>query len=219
MRFGRLHPAQSSSVQAKPHVMSAIPYPPECLRGDIQWTPSLVHNTEAPTCTTAGLINSARMWALVKGGFDLVADDDKLLEFYAGCVGCAPTLPAIDATQGAIMQDVLQRAESHGFDVGPQVLVPLFEPMDHTNLAALRQAIFLNGSVYVGVDLRESDLTGPWTGAASGAIVGGHCIAPFGYSSNGFRDATWGRVVECDDEWLASRIVEAYSVTWALAMA
>jgi hypothetical protein len=203
--------------------MSAVAPPPATLpRSDITWTPTLADNDTLPTCSIAGLMNSARMSALVRGQFDPTSTNDALLTFYAGLAGCADTTTAIAATDGLVLLDVLQRAESAGFACGEQApLVPLFAAIDPRDPTAIRDAIFTRGVAYVGVTLHEADMNGPWTGGTTnaGPVIGGHCITLWRYDAATFGAATWGATVTCDEAWLMARIDEAYALNWTFPVA
>lgn len=187
-------------------------------RADIVWTPTLAANDQLPTCTIAGLINSARMWALLHG-FDLVNAEAQLLAFYAAVAGCADTEAAIAATDGLVLLDVLEHAQKVGFDIGAQApLVPEFTAIHMPDIAGIRDAIYSRGTAYIGVTLYEADMApgATWTGGIAnvGAVVGGHCIDPCRYTETDFSVATWGGEIEADDEWISTRTDEAYAVSW-----
>ncbi len=220
MRLGRLphDPARVGAVTQ--HRMALAPAPASLPRSDIAWTPSLVRNDVLPTCSIAGLMNSARIWALVHG-FDLVNVEGALLAFYASLAGCAATEAAMEATDGLVLLDVLERARNAGFGCGEQTpLVPRFASIQLSD-AALKDAIWAHGAAYIGVMLYEADVEpdAKWVGGTekAGAKVGGHCVAPWRYTSDGYGIATWGGTTEADPEWLASRIEEAYSLLWTFA--
>ena len=219
MRLGRKphDPARIASIASH---RRAFATPPATLpRTDIVWHPSLVQNDVLPTCSIAGLMNSARMWGL-ESHFDLVSVEANLLAFYASLAGCADTEAAMAATDGLVLLDVLQRAHDSGFDCGEQApLVPQFAVIE-LGAAALKDAIYVNGSAYIGVMLYEADVEpgAKWMGgtAKAGAKVGGHCVVPWNYTPDSYGIATWGGTTQADPEWLASRIEEAYALTWRL---
>ena len=221
MRYGRLPHDPSRVAAVKPHVMAATePLPLVLPRPGILTAPTLADNNVLPTCTIAGLANSARAWAQLHG-FDLVIDDQKLLDFYAAIAGCEPTVAAIMATEGLVMLDVLEYAQSHGFDVGPQTLVPNFSAIHMPDIAGVRDAIFTRATAYVGVTLYASDEQpgARFFGPPSGDPVGGHCVDPVRWTATDYQVATWGQDMDADEEWLMSRIDECYSIEWSMPMA
>ena len=207
----------------KPHVMAATePLPLILLRPKILTKPLLVLNNILPTCTVAGLINSANAKAEMNG-WDFVVDQQKLLAFYGLVYGCDPTPEAISKTDGLVMLDVLEYAQKHGFYInntsGP--LVPNFSVIDTSNPIGLKDAIFAHGTAYVGVDLYTADEQpdADYTGGleTAGDPVGGHCLDPKQWSATGYTDATWGQEIETDNDWIDSRMVEAYAIDWTFS--
>lgn len=219
MRLGRRphDPGRLASVPR--HVLSAsAPAPLVLPRTSLVWTPTLVQNNTLPTCTIAGLMNAARVWALVNG-YDLTQTELFLLALYARLAGCADTVAAIGATDGLVMQDVLDFVQARGFDCGDQTpLVPVARAIDQTSAVALRDAVSTTGAAYLGITLYEADIApgATWTGgtANAGAAAGGHCVVAWNYGQDTFGLATWGETVEADDEWLLPRLEEAYALSW-----
>lgn len=221
MRLGRLphDPARVNAVE--PHRMSAEAPPPLVYPPPPGFRVELGYNATLPTCCVVGMLNAARLWCIRKHGFDLRYQITRLLDFYALVDGCAATEEAIAATDGLLMLDVLETAMTKGFRINEQdVLVPAsFKRIETADTTALRQAIAECGSSFVGVDLRQADMTGDWVGDVAGPTVGGHCTPPIGYDPAGFVEATWGEEKPCDDAWMLSRVQEAYRVEWAIAAA
>jgi hypothetical protein len=224
--FGRKPHNPARVAQAKPHRMSATAPPPLILpRPKILLKPSLVKNDTLPTCPIAGLINSLRAWAQEQG-FDLPTDDNLLLELFAAIAGCDPTPAAIAATNGLVLQDVLEYVQVHGFRIDSQNVVELdFAAIDPSDEAAIKDAINQKGSAYLGITLFEADVTPGvtvWRGtsASAGAEVGGHCIVPPKYrTASTYDSATWGELIDTDHDFLMSRLVEAWAIDWKMAVA
>ena len=219
-RTGRLPHDPARVAAVTPHVMALEKTPTSVPHANIIWTPTLARNDVLPTCSVAGLMNSARMWALANG-YDLVNTEAALLSFYAALAGCAETEAAMAATDGLVLLDALEKARDAGFTCGEQTpIVPLFSSIPLSG-AALKDAIWSYGSAYVGVMLYEADVESgaKWVGgvAKAGAKVGGHCVAPWNFTPDSYGIATWGGTTEADPEWLMSRIEEAYSLRWTFA--
>jgi hypothetical protein len=213
MRLGRLNHDPSRLAAIPAHTMAAGAPVPEVVTPPEGFRVELCRNDLYTTCTTASLINAARVWALKTGRFDLVYDVDKLLAFFCRVLGIP--VSAIATAEGAVMMDVLENAQSGGFQINDQdTLVPMFRRI--TDADGLRQAIASTGAAYVGVDLDEQDMSQDWTARAMGKVEGGHAIALIGYRPGGFTAATWGVEKLCDEGWLMARLQEAYLVTWAL---
>lgn len=223
--FGRVDPDLARVAAVEPHLLAAeSPAPADFPLSNIVWTPSLVKNNILPTCTMAGLLNAARIWAL-RHGFDLVSNDDDLLADFARIAGCADTIAAIAATDGLMMLDVMDYAAAGKFNVGEQAaLIPRVKRIDFTNMGAVRDAIVNTGSACIGVTLRQADVqpgVAKWLGGLknAGSAAGGHCVTLYKYSVNGlFGAATWGDTIEVDEAWLDSRTNEAYSLEWTFSV-
>jgi len=216
MRLGRIAHDPARVAQVPHHVMGDSPIPPSWA-SPAGFTPTLADNLTLPTCTVAGLANSARLYML-HSGWDLVQDDDLILELYASIAGCAATPAAIAMTDGLVMLDVLERAQKSGFQIAPDtVLIPEFRQIDGT-LGALEDAVARYGSIYLGVDLDSEDVSGdvgaPWVAHPLGNLVGGHCIVLDGYAPE--TAATWGVNKQAPMDWLQPRLREAYAVVWSL---
>jgi hypothetical protein len=219
-------PADPQRVAAvKPHVYAATAPAPLVLPRMGLWKtpPALVRNDVLPTCCIAGLINSARVWALLRG-FDLAYDENDLLGDYATLAGCEPTEAAIAATDGLQMIDVLEHFQVKGLDIGAQAPLVLDFARVDLNAAALRDVVASRGSVYVGTTLYQADMQpgAKWRGKplTGDTVAGLHCQLPFAFPMpDSFDDATWGEIESADDDWLLSRLDEAYSLFWSMAVA
>lgn len=223
MRLGRL-PHDPAAIAAAPAHRFGVSIPPAVLdRSAVPFTSELYDNDTLPDCTAVGLANAARAVAALNG-FGLVVESDLVPPFYAGCVGCAATHPAMAATDGAVILDVLTRQAALGFDVGPQSLVGL-----HGTVALNRPALALSiaqlGVGYWGVTLHERDMEvygqAPWDvqpGRDDGAAVGGHCVIVFDYTGLGDQDTvrlgTWGMWQPATWAWVAARLDEAHGLVW-----
>jgi hypothetical protein len=223
--FGRKEHDPAWLASVRPHTYSATRPPPSTLpRPTLVWKPSLVSNDTLPTCTIAGLINSARIWTMIRNDFDLTEADASLLAFYAALAGCADTTEAIAASSGLRLQDVLEAAGRGKFTAGQQApLIPEPRSIDPTDPIAIRDAIFRFESAYIGLTLYEADMQpgAEWVGGIenAGQPVGGHCVLGMRYSPTGISVATWGAEMEMDNEFFASRCNETFALPWTLTTA
>jgi hypothetical protein len=224
--FGR-KPHDDARVAAAPqHRMSAeSPAPVDLPRPTILTKPSLVYNDNLPTCAVAGLINHLRAWTQQFHGFDLPENDQLLLDLYAAVCGCAATVAAIAATDGLVLMDVLEYVRANGFRIDSQNVVELtFSAIDITNMNAVRDAINRSGGAYLGVTLYQADVVPgllAWKGGvdSAGSVVGGHCVMPKGFQGQTNNTATWGELIEADDDWYLPRLAEGYEIKWIMATA
>ena len=115
---------------------------------------------------------------------------------------------------GAAITDVLSLWQSSGI-AGRKILG--WVQIDQTNLEEVRQAIYLFGSLDIGVNLPNSaqDQFGAnqaWTVLADdGGIDGGHCIPLFGYGGVGTTCVTWGKTQPMHWDWFQKYCDEAYA--------
>jgi len=218
VRLGR-RPHDPARVATLPvHAAAAAPIPAAYPDASDAWVPTLANNTVLPTCTVAGLANSARRWAAAQG-FDLPVVDQKLYNLYAAVAGCQPTQDSIAATDGLNMLDLLQHVAANGFDYGaPGPMSLTTFRINVADLQAVRAAIFGRRSAYVGIRLYQCDMVAGavWRGAPTGPEEGLHCLVPWLFRPGQFSDATWGETIDCDDAWLAARIEEGYALAWGL---
>jgi hypothetical protein len=131
---------------------------------------------------------------------------------------------------GLVILDFLNYWKANGFADFP---LGAYVSVDHTNIDELKQAIFLFGSVFIGLGLPITAQTAPvgvngyptWEILSDGNPAdaepgswGGHCVAlPF-FSSNekgylwNFNAITWGTVYNMTPDFLASYCDEAYAL-------
>jgi hypothetical protein len=224
--FGRKEHDPAWLASVRPHTYSATrPPPSKLLRPTLVWTPSLVQNLTLPTCVVAGLINSARLWTLIRNDFDLTNVDAPMLAFYASVAGCANTIGAIAASDGLRIQDALEAAQQGRFTGGQQVpLVPEPHAIDPTDALAIRDAIFRFESALIGITLYDADIqtAAQWTGGIqnAGQPAERHCVVLDRYDSTTFGMANWATDdTTMDEEFLMSRCDEAFALPWTLTTA
>lgn len=224
VRLGRLphDPARFAAVRRR--LVSAAAPPPASLRREgLTWTPGAYGNQVLPNCSTVALANAVRAWSWTQTGADAVIDPATVPAFYAECVGCADDTAAIEATDGAVLLDVLERADVLGVDFGQQdPIVPDFTAVDPTDRVAMAASLAAGGGLILGLDLLEVDQQGDIWGVGPSAAVtgkpwGGHAALLWSYE--GLRDdaltriATWGTWRPATVAWVLARAVEAYHVT------
>jgi hypothetical protein len=224
MKLGRL-PPNPATLAALPslatHRMSAF-VPERVLdRSSTAFTPALCGNDILPVCTAVGLRNHAAGVAAICG-FTLAADDAMVPAFYAGCVGCDLTMPAMEATDGAVISDVLARQAAHGFDLGEQVLLAARYATLPLTRTALANAMCRLGGAYLGIVLHDRDMQTvgqTWDiGLRGSSPVGGHCVVGWDYTGLGDADTvrlmTWGAWQPATWRWLEARVEEAWGLAW-----
>ena len=223
MRLGRLPPHQPDVLAAAPSHKFGAAVPPVVLnRSHVSVPLGLYGNDTFPDCTAAGLANAAASIAALNG-YQLVIDPAKVPAFFAGCLGIPDTPADLERADGAVVVDVLNYMQTHGFDIGPQLLAGQWGTLglDRPSLAL---GIARLGVGYWGVTLRERDEEAFASGAVwdvqdgrdDGAVVGGHLVVAFDYS--GLQDgavvrlATWGAWQPATWAWVAARLDEAHGL-------
>lgn len=213
--------ALASAPQLAAHHVATLRPAPMVDRRDLPFAPGLYRNDALPDCTAVALANAARAVAIVNG-YELAVEPERVPEFYASCVGVAPTTEAMAATSGAVALDVLNRQAVHGFDVGAQSLVGLHGVLPPRR-TAVASAIDRLGHAYIVVELRERDmeLSPVWDVEPrrdDGEVVGWHAVVGWDYLSLAddgvMRLATWGGFQRTAWRWIDARMREAYGIVW-----
>ena len=225
MRLGRLPADLARLAAAERHLFAFTAAPPVVDRSAIDFTPRLFRNDTLPDCSAVALANTARAQGAL-AGFEPVMMEQKVVDFYGLCVGRAGASDAeLEATDGAVLMDVLDRQAVHGFDVGQQVPLVGTAGVVETNRNSLARSI-ARGAGYWGIDLYERDMEMPavWDedGSPAGSLVGGHAVIGWDYTNlddSGYvRIGTWGRWQPATWRFVQSRIREAHAISWRQLM-
>jgi hypothetical protein len=156
-------------------------------------------NDKYGDCTCAAAGHMIQNWTANAGHLS-TPTDSSVLKFYEHFVG---TPPPPDA--GCNMLEVLKYWRAHGLGTHKITAFAALEPRNHTQA---REAIYLFGSIYIGVALPNftvpddaDPLTIPWrvpqkgpTGDAAPNPNNGHCIPAVGYDARNLHIITWGEV-------------------------
>lgn len=202
----RAHDPVAVAAAPRLHYASELPPPPVLDRSAINYQPNMYGNNSCPDCTVAGLLNAALAVEAISTNGALAIDPNCWIPFYANLAGCAPTVAAIEKTDGLVMLDVLRQQGNAGFDIG--AVAPLSGDFGVVGLDRVSLARVMNvlGFAYVGIELNQADVDAPpnqaWQPWANpGADVGGHCLCLWSYSGLGDTDtvtmATWGELIQC----------------------
>lgn len=224
VRLGRAAHDPDRVAALPTHIVGADAPPPLVLpRREIIFRPGLYRNDVFGDCSCAGLANSRRAASLIFDKCDLVSTDAAVTSFFAGCAKVPFTDAALASVPGLVVLDVFDYAQKHGFTMGGQTVevpsdIRVIDPADRVVLA---HAIAVRGSAYLGIDLYAPDVApgASWKGLPSGASVGGHAIVAWAYDGLGDANtvwlASWGMLIAATWQWLQSRLMEAYSISWA----
>jgi hypothetical protein len=152
-------------------------------------------NDQYGDCTCAAAGHMIQNWT-ASAGTEVTPPNSSVLTFYEHFVGTPPP-----PDEGCNMLSVLKYWRSAGLD-GHHA--EAFAALTLQNQAEAMQAIYLTGSIYIGVALPnfavEGDMmTVPWEVPAGGPKgnaapnpANGHCIPAVAYDAQGLTIVTWG---------------------------
>lgn len=177
-------------------------------------------NEQIGDCTAAGIAHSIQAWTAYTGR-PVTLPNSAVLALYEA-FGFIPGDPATD--NGAVEQDVLHYVMQNGVG-GHKILA--YAQVDHTNPEAMKTALNLFGSLYLGANMPQSAMeqTGsgqPWTVETGSPIEGGHCFVAQRWDTAAapMQVVTWGQMQRVSLEWWLDYGLEAWvmiSQDWFLA--
>lgn len=214
LKLGRL-PVKSDARTLK--LASYLPQLPEvppsknwgtCVK---DW--GLMKNDVLGDCTIAAAGHVVLMDTAARGAAVKIPDPE-IIQAYSAVSGYKPGHPGTD--NGAVELDVLNYWRKTGIG-GHKILGFASIPVKNTQL--LRQAIYLFGGVYTGVNLPLSAQNqGVWrTGGGSHSDTtpggwGGHAVPLVAYDTASFACITWGEPKWLTEPWWLAYGEEAYAV-------
>ena len=171
-------------------------------------------NDDKGDCVIAGRAHQTlRFEDIEQGSVLMITDKDVLTEYFRESGG-------VDS--GLVVLDSLNRWRKTGWKVGKRSLkIQAFAEIDFKNKNELKQAIFADVGVGLGLELPKSAQqqiqTGqPWTAttgpAAKVGSWGGHYVYVCGYTPQGPVCVTWGRKQQITWPWLVKYCDEAYAI-------
>jgi hypothetical protein len=205
-RICRLPRLRSFLTAALPPAPSACDYS----AGITSW--GYMGNDRIGDCVFAMLGHAIMARTAVADGQPTVPTDQQIINAYAVVTGYDPATGANDnGTDLATALDFQQSAGLAGDRIAGYVAI------DPTNQAEVQQAIYLFGSVMLGVQLpqsaeRQTAAGEPWDLEWFSPIVGGHGIPLVCYGPDGPSCVTWGRNQDMTWRFLSHQADEAYAV-------
>lgn len=172
----------------------------------------MMKNDALGDCTCAA--NGHRIQVITQmNGSMITVSDDAVLKMYEDVSGYDPATGVND--NGANMLDVMKYMQSTGlagYKTGP------FLEIDITNLQEVKQAIYLFGSVNIGIQLAISmqgaekwDVVDPsLQGDSAPGSWGGHDVIVPGYDADSLYPITWGAFIELTNRGWIAYVDEAY---------
>jgi hypothetical protein len=158
-------------------------------------------------CVVASAYHQVGLWTGNESGTPVVGSDQEVLSMYHTI--CGP------GDNGCVITDVLDYARDHGLPFNGQAhRIDGYVAVDWTNWDEVLVALFLVGSIKLGINLPEE-----WTSAAvwdvtDSPIVGGHDVPCVKADADGITIASWARLYKITRAAFMSRkwLSEAYAV-------
>ena len=178
-------------------------------------------NNQLGCCTAAGVGHSFQIWTKTAYQKEWTPTDADIEAFYSETTGYNPKDPSTD--RGGVETDVLAALQKDGF-CGRRIVG--HAEVNYGNVEAVKQAIYLAGSVYVGAQLpKRIQSQGntwkvpafSWLDPQSNSYLGGHCFIVVGYDDTTklFKIITWGDIYFCSYDWFEKYIDEAWVIVAA----
>jgi hypothetical protein len=186
------------TLQLGKYLTSALPPPPPAVEyGKKVKTWPMYYNDQYGDCTCAAAGHMIQNWT-ANAGTEVSPPKASVLTFYEHFVGTPPP-----PDEGCDMLSVLKYWRSSGLD-GHKVAA--FASIELKNHIEAQSAVYLMGSIYIGVALPQfavegNMLTVPWVvppggpvGAAAPNQNNGHCIPAVAYDAENLYIVTWGEL-------------------------
>jgi hypothetical protein len=195
----------------------ALPAPPASIDyGTKVQTWPMYGNDKYGDCTCAAAGHMIQNWT-ANANDEITPPNGTVLKFYEHFVGDPPPPDA-----GCNMLQVLNYWRKTGLD---QHKITAYTAVKLNNQAEAMTALYLFGSIYIGVELPDFAVTGddylaiPWVVPAGGPVGdaapnpnNGHCIPAVGYDADNLTIITWGAVKTMSWEFYDAYADEAFAV-------
>jgi hypothetical protein len=216
-RLGKLPPVYDSRTLRFGHYLEPhLPAPPPTVDygANVKKWP-MYDNDRFGDCTCAAAGHMIQCWTAVAGKAR-TPTNASVLKFYEHFVGTPPP-----PDQGCNMRDVLTYWRHTGL---AKDKITAFVSLEPKNQTQAQDALYMFGSIYIGVALPDSVCHGdllenPWVVPPQGPIGdaapdpnNGHCICAVGYDSRNLYVVTWGEIKAMSWPFYAAYADEAYAV-------
>ncbi len=194
----------------------ALPTPPP----EVQYSMGLKHlgmmgNSDLGDCTCAGVGHAIQLWTSLTRDEEVVIPDKDIIKLYSDSCGYKPGDENTD--NGGIASDVLQYWYNHPIDGHELAGFASIRPGNRTDV---RDAIWLFGVCYVGVQLPIAAQNSPWDITPGTPLVGdlapgswgGHLIPVVDYDVETLTCITWGTLKKLSWAWWDSYTDEAFAL-------
>lgn len=172
-------------------------------------------NDSLGDCTCAAAAHMIQAWTKDAQPREVTISDAAVLKAYQAVGGYKPGQPETD--NGAVELDVLKYWRQHGIG-GHRIAA--FASINPQSTEIVRDAIFLFGGIYAGVELPKSAQGQTvWDVPAGGPVGdgapgrwGGHAVNIVAYDARGLDCITWGGRLRMTWGFFAAYFSEAYAV-------
>ena len=221
VKLGRL-PKQEDprTLKLENYLTPALAPPPAAT----DWTTKvqswpMFENDTVGDCTCAAAGHDIEAWTITATGVEAQLTNQQVIAAYSAITGYDPATGANDngANELAVL-NYWQSAETPGFG-GHHI--GAFAEVDPTNHQEVEQAVYLFGSLYLGLNMpktaqAQTSAGEPWdvgTGPdAEPGSWGGHAVPVLAYDQNSLTVVTWGALQKMTWSFLDKYCDEAYAL-------
>jgi hypothetical protein len=169
-------------------------------------------NDQLGDCTCAAVGHAIQAFTAYASA-EVTIPSNSVLSLYEAVGGYVPGDPSTD--QGCNEQDILTYWNKTG--VNGHKISAFAEIGDYTNVAKLRQALYLFGTVYLGIQCPASaqeqfENHEPWTYVPGSEIEGGHAIVLQEAKGSDMSIVTWGALQAMQPSFAEHYIEEAWVI-------
>lgn len=218
--YGRTppHPRETHPRVALDPYLAGLPVPPSTVdvASKVPSWPMYLNDTLGD-CTCAAVGHILQAWTAY-ASTEVEVSNNTVEKLYEVVGGYVPGDPSTD--QGANMQDVLQYWQQTGLPGSGHKISAFAEIQNYTDVWTLKQALYLFGTVYLGINCPDSamsqfDSGQPWSYVPGSQIDGGHAIClqkvlPVGSREGVFEIVTWGALQPTTIGFLEHYVEEAW---------
>jgi nucleoside phosphorylase len=198
------------------YVTSALPTPPQQVNyGQKVTNWPMYSNSTYGDCTCAAAGHMIQNWTATASTL-VTPPEQTVIKFYEHFVGAPPPPDA-----GCNMLQVLKYWRKAGLDQHKILAFASLEPKNHTEAM---DALYLFGSLYIGVELPDFAVQGdmlavPWVVPPQGPVGdaapnpnNGHCIPAVAYDARNLYIVTWGAIKAMSWQFYDAYADEAFAV-------
>ena len=172
-------------------------------------------NDQIGDCTIAGAGHLIQCWTAAGKHAEITIAQSDVIAAYEAIGGYNPADPTTD--EGAVELDVLRYWRTHG--IGGHK-IGAYMSVSPQSTALVKDAIYLFGGIYIGLELPVSAQTqtvwdvppGGARGPGKPGSWGGHCVIITDYDARGLTCVTWGATKRITWAFLRAYCSEAYAI-------